>query len=167
MILNINFLQFLRSRLPAHKQQQNRLALFSLPFKELAGIWSSYKKFRDDALIEANINHSLAAIEWWLNYKLNTGTQITIIENEVNENFVELANRDEGTDFVEVANRDEDTDFIELANRGEPGISISTDFAVRCPVGTDTDKITEIIEQHRAAGTTWSITELPEQLGVL
>lgn len=158
MILNINFIQFLRSRLPYHKQQPNRLTLFGLPFRELDYLFTNYKSFRDEALIEANINHSSAVIEWWLNRKLSTGTGITIIENQVNAGFVELSNRAEADAFVELANRAESTDSEALANRGEPGTgTLSTDFAVRAPAGTDKNTITEIVERYRAAGTTWQI----------
>ena len=156
MILNFNPVQFLLNRLPAHKQQPNRLALFELPFRELLSAYDNYEDWRSNRLIEQNINHSTAVLEFWLNRQLGPG--ITIIENQVNVGFVEIANRDEATDFVEIANRDEAADFVEIANRDEPGIGIiSTDFAVRAPYGTSNSEITNIIERYRAAGTTWEI----------
>ena len=156
MIINLDPIQFLKSQLPAHKLQNNRIKLFKIPFKELGTISQDYNLWRNTRLIEQNINHSTKVLEWWLNRQVGSG--ISIIENEENENYITLSTQLENDNFILLSTQSEAVNSVLLALNGEPGdVDLSTDFAVLAPTGTDQMAIIEIIERYRAAGTTWQI----------
>lgn len=158
--ISINIAAYIKSYLPAHWRQANRLKLFELLLSPFTVLMSEYIVWRNQAITQANVSNEKIVLEWYLNSLFDPSLKrIYILRRNITGVEAGLSGA-EPSYYVEVGlSGTEPSYYVETTLSNEDANIGLYDFGVFIPtsLSSNSDAIKSILVQYSKANKNFGI----------